>query len=101
MDTADLSNELYHAIFNPAEKFHEDLSLQFGLLAEECVDETHYIKKTEELINKIQKNPKRAIDDFFFENLPSTENLVQVLQRITKKIEKVKQIPTEKRHFEF
>jgi hypothetical protein len=101
MDTDDLSNELYQAIFIPAEKFHEDLTLQFGLLASHCDNEPDYIKKAEELIQKTLKNPKRAIDDIFFENPPSKEKFVQVLQKITGNIEKVKQIPLEKRHFEF
>jgi hypothetical protein len=45
MDTDDFSNELYKAIFNTAGKFHDDLTLQFGLLASDCVDEPEYIKK--------------------------------------------------------
>jgi hypothetical protein len=96
MDTDDLSNELYKAIFITAEKFHDDLTLQFGLLASDCEEEPEYIKKAEALIKKYQKNPKRAIGDIFFEKPPSTEKFIQVLQDILGNIEKVKQIPIEK-----
>jgi hypothetical protein len=101
MDTDDLSNELFKAIFDTAGKFHDDLTLQFSLLASDCEDEPEYIKKAEVLIKKFQKNPKRAIDDIFFEKPPSTEKFIKVLQEIIGNMEKVKQIPVEKRHYDF
>jgi len=33
MDTDDLTNKTYNAILGEAEKFHHDLTLQFGLLS--------------------------------------------------------------------
>jgi hypothetical protein len=53
------------------------------------------------MIKNSQKNPKHAIDDIFFEEPPSTEKFIQVLQEIIGNIEKVKQIPIEKRHYDF
>ena len=36
IDTDDLSDRTYKAILLEAEKFHHDLTLQFGLLSGEC-----------------------------------------------------------------
>ena len=101
MDTDDLSNELYRAIFIKAEKFHHDLTLQFGVLASDCKDESDYIAKAEFLIEGFQEDYENAIDDIFFDSPPSKKSFIKVLQEIMVNIEKVKQIPIEKRHYEF
>jgi len=97
MDTDDLSTELYKAIFNPAEKYNHDLTLHFGLLASDCENERDYISKAEKLIEVL----KISGIGFFFENKPPTARLIKVLDKIQENIEKVKQIPIEKRIYEF
>lgn len=47
MDTDDLTTKTYNAILGEAEKFHADLTLQFGLLSYDCNDEAEFIKKSE------------------------------------------------------
>ena len=36
MDTDDLSNEAYEAVIIEAERFHHNLTLHFGVLADDC-----------------------------------------------------------------
>ncbi len=101
MDTDDLSNELYKAIFITSEKFHHDLTIQFGVLASECKDESDYIAKAESLIEVFQEDFENSIQDVFFERPPSKKSFIKVLQKIMVSVEKVKQIPIEKRHYDF
>ena len=44
MDTGDLSEETYQAIMIEAEIFNHDLTLQFGLLSGDCIDEEVFIE---------------------------------------------------------
>lgn len=55
MDADDLKTKTYKAILSEAEKFHSDLTLQFGLLSYDCNDEAEFIKKSEALIGAHQK----------------------------------------------
>lgn len=55
MDTDELSREAYSGIFLEAEKLSHDLTLHFGLLSDDCKDETEYIDKAEELARQIFK----------------------------------------------
>lgn len=42
MDTDDLSEEAYKGVMLEAEKFNHDLTLQFGLRSEDCLDEDEF-----------------------------------------------------------
>ena len=53
MDTDDLSRESYEGILIEAEKLSHDMTLQFGVLAGGCKNETEYIDKAEKLTKKI------------------------------------------------
>jgi hypothetical protein len=66
IDTDDLSNKAYKAIIVEADKFDENLTLQFGLLSYECDNEKEYIDKCEKLIHKMLKYNEDTIDDIFF-----------------------------------
>jgi len=46
MDTGDLTTKTYKAILSEAEKFHPNLTLQFGLLSYDCNNEAEFIKKS-------------------------------------------------------
>ena len=66
MDTDDLSTEAYTAIIIEAGKFHEDLKLQFGLMASSCKNETKYLSEAKKLIKEITELDKSDLSDMFF-----------------------------------
>jgi len=101
MDTDDLSREAYRAILVEAERFNHDLTLHFGLLSGDCKDEQEFIEKSERLIGKLKKAKPYILTDIFFGEIPNLNNLNKALDRITKNIDKVKQIPLSERHFDF
>ena len=101
MDTDDLSQEAYKAIIIEAENFNHDLTLQFGVLSYDCEDEQVYIDKSVQLINAIKNADMEDLDDIFFGNVPNLKELNNSFDKILDNIEKVKQIPFEKRHFDF
>jgi hypothetical protein len=101
MDTDDLSKETYKAILIESEKFNHDLTLQFGLLAEECKDEKDYIQNSLELINELKEMDEDEFPDIFFDEIPDKKVLIRTLEKIKKNILKVQGIPFEKRHFDF
>jgi len=100
MDTDQLSHEAYQAIIVTAEKFHHDLTLQFGLLSYDCEDENEYLQNSKKLIGKWSKNIKSAIGDIFFEYPPESAAFKIILQTILENISKVEKIPFEDRRFD-
>ncbi|MBK7447810.1 MAG: hypothetical protein IPJ45_17655 [Ignavibacteria bacterium] len=90
MDTDDLSDKTYNAIMREAENFNHDLTLQFGLLSYQCKNEDEFISKSEKLIRKILKYDEEEIEEMFFGNLPSTEELHIALKIIKENIKKLK-----------
>jgi hypothetical protein len=101
MDTDDLSQETYRAIMVEAERFNHDLTLRFGLLSYDCHDEQEFIEKSERLIGRLKKAKPALLTDIFFGNVPNLTSFNSALDRITSNINKVKQIPLTKRHFDF
>jgi hypothetical protein len=102
MDTDDLSKETYQGILVTAEKFHHDLTLQFGILAAHCKNDNDYLDKAAIKIGKwlIHKDLDVIIPCIFFDNYPTKEQLGKVLSEILSNIERVKEIPIEQREFE-
>jgi hypothetical protein len=84
-----------------AERFNHDLTLRFGLLAQDSDDEAEYLYKSLRLIEKLKKAKKYQLEDIFFGNVPNTDQLNKTLDRITENIAKVKKISFNKRHFDF
>jgi hypothetical protein len=101
METDDLSNELYKAIFVTAEKFHHDLTLRFGLLAKECKNEADYIVKAEKLINRFIKNSETVRAEIFFDLIPTKDQFEKALKSIKLNISVVGNIPIENRTYDF
>ena len=101
MDTDDLSRETYRAIIIEADKFNHDLTLQFGLLSGECLDEQEFIDKSEQLIKELKTADSEDLEFIFFGNVPNLAKLNKALDKIIDNIAKVKQIPITKRHFDF
>ena len=102
MDTDDLSNETYKAIFNTAEKFHHNLTLQFGLLASQCKNDDDYLKKANLLVRNWKLDLKGSLTEIFFDTpKPTASSLLTVLNNIENHINSTISIPIEERTFEF
>ena len=101
MDTDDLSNEAYEGIIIEAEKFNHDLTLQFGVLGQDCENEEDYFDQAVELINVLRALDTEELTDVFFGDAPDTKSFYLTLEKITHKIEQVKRMPKEQKHYEF
>ena len=103
MDTDELSNETYEAVILTAERFNHDLTLTFGCLASMCENEEEYLEKAEQLINEClaEEDMDALMDDMFFGNPPDEKDFRNTLLKILDNINQVRQIPIEKRVFEF
>lgn len=101
MDTDDLSTEVYRGILIEAEKFNNDLTLQFGLIASSCKNEKEYLLRAKKLIKEIQELDKSDLSDMFFGLPPDKEYLFLTLKKILTNISEVEKIPEDKRHYEF
>jgi len=101
MDTDELSTEAYQGIIIEAEKFNHDLTLQFGVLASSCQNEEDYLSKVKLLISELRMLDEYELTEVFFGNLPDKKLLNLTLDRIIKNIDLVRNIPKEKRNYEF
>lgn len=102
MDTDDLSKETYKAVLIAAEKFHHDLTLQFGLLSYNCHTDDDFLNKAEALIKSwlSESDLQFVISDIFFERRPAETRFRHVLQSILHNISSVKEISPDKRKFD-
>lgn len=102
MDTNDLSRKTHTAIIDTAERFHHDLTLQFGLLAGDCHTEDEYLDKSESMIKEwmIEWDLEEAIMEIFFDNSPSKKDFKKILDKILINIDNVRKTPIEKRKFD-
>ena len=101
MDTDDLSNETYEAIIIEAERFHHNLSLHFGALADDCDSEDEYLAAAEKLVKKLQKAKPNFIQEFLFGEVADISTLPATLDKILANVARVRDIPEEKRTYEF
>jgi len=99
MDTDDLSIEAYNAVIITAEKFHHDLTLRFGVLSSSCENENEYLDTSLDMIAYWEENIHSAIEDIFFDDIPSGNMFKTVLHKLKKEIERVKKIPQDKRTY--
>jgi hypothetical protein len=100
MDTDDLSEEAYRAVIINADKFHHDLTLQFGVLASDCKNENEYLEESLLLIEECEENIKEALEEVFYENTPEINKFKSVLKEIKKAIKEVQKIPIGNRTYE-
>lgn len=101
MDTDQLSTETYKAVLIEAEKFNDDLALQFGVMASSCINETEYLKNAKLLILEIRNLDEYDLTDMFFGTLPNQKALKKTLNKIIQNIKEVEKIPEEQRKYEF
>lgn len=101
MDTNDLSRETHTAIIDTAERFHHDLTLQFGVLASDCKTDNEYLDQSESMIKEwlTDWDLEEVIMDIFFDDTPRKQDFKKVLDKILTNIEKVRKIPIEQRKF--
>lgn len=101
MDPDDLSNETYEAVIIEAERFHHNLALYFGVLADDCDTEDEYLAAAEKLVKKIMKAKPHQLEDYFFGEVDDFHGLPATLEMILVNIARVREIPEEKRTYEF
>ena len=100
MDTDDLSEETYEAVIRKAERFHHDLTLQFGVLASDCKDEDEYLKEALLIIKDWESDYELAVDEIFYENVPEINKFKSVLAELKEAIKEIQKLPIDKRTFE-
>lgn len=93
MDTDELSREAYEAVIIEAEKFHHDLTLQFGLSSYECDNEQGYLDQAVKLIKELKKIRRHDLEEIFFDEIPEMADFQLALNNILNNIERVNQIP--------
>ncbi len=101
MDTDDLSKETTEGVLTTATKLHEDLTLHFGLLAEDCENDDEYLQAAQELITEFLSFDEDELFDVFFEHPPSMLLFQKTLKQIQANIQQISMIPMDKRTFEF
>ena len=101
MDTDDLSIETYEAVITEAERFHHNLALHFGALADDCKTEDEYLAAAEKLVNKLRKAKPNFIREFLFGEVADISTLPATLDKILANIARVREIPEEKKTYEF
>ena len=99
MDTGDLSEEAYDAVIIGAEKFHHDLTLQFGVMASDCKDESEYLKEALLLIKEFESYIEKAMDKIFYENTPEKSKFRTALKEIREATKEVQKMPLEKKTY--
>ena len=101
MDTDDLSKEAYYGIILEAERFNHDLTLQFGLLSYNCLDENEYLEKSIELINEHREIKTGELEDIFYDKIPNLKSFKKILNKIEDNIKIIKKTPFTKRQFDY
>lgn len=102
MDTDDLSIPTYNGIITEAEKFHHDLTLQFGVLASECNDDDEYLNNAERMIKEWlgEKNFNAIVDDIFFGETVDLNKFKTVLNKLLSNILEIRRTPMNEREYE-
>jgi hypothetical protein len=103
MDTDDLSLNAYNDIIITADKFNHNLALEFGVLAYDCRTDDEFLENAEELIEYwVQCDSLDEImKDIFWEEKVNKEQFIAVLNTIAINIKKIREIPEEKREYDF
>lgn len=102
MDTDDLSIPSYKGIIIEAEKYNHNLTLQFGVLASDCIDDDDYLSKAEALIKKWLKEDDMffLIDDILFGQAVDGAAFKKTLKKILANIAEIRGTPMEQREYE-
>lgn len=101
MDTDDLSNEAYEAVIMEAERFHQNLTIHFGVLVDGCNTEEEYLAAAEKMAKNIKTFTTDSLDDFLFNEVDDISALPATLDKILANIARVREVPEEKRTYVF
>jgi hypothetical protein len=102
MDTDDLSKETYKGVLITADKFHHDLTTEFGFLAGECTNDNDFLNKSEAMIKEwlSEGDMEDLIEELFSYKKPGIEDFEKILVKLLENIAEVRKIPISKRKFE-
>lgn len=102
MDTDDLSIPTCNGIILEAEKFNHDLTLQFGVLAADCLDDDDYLNQAESLIKEwlATNDMFNLIDTIFFGISVNEKEFKKIVNKILFNITEIRKISLENREFE-
>lgn len=102
MDTDDLSLATYAGVIVEAERFHHDLTLQFGIMAASCKNDDDYLNKVEALVKKwlTKGNMSNLIDDIFFSERVNEKAFKETLNKILSNIAEIRKTPMDQREYE-
>jgi hypothetical protein len=101
MDTDELSKETYEGVIVAAEDFDHNLTLQFGLIAQDCKNEKEYLDEAKAVIKNIRKMKDWHLEDIFFGEPFDKKELYITLDKILANIIEIEKIPEEKRNYDF
>ena len=100
MDTDDLSIQTYQGVLVVTEQFDHDLTLQFGLLSDDCLKEDEFLQKSIELIKVLKKYSREELSDAFYHRIPDLQSFRMTIKTVSNNIEKIILIPPAGRTFE-
>jgi len=83
-----------------AERFHHELTVEFGVLSYECANENEYLKNAIELIKELKEIKKYEMEEIFTEKVPTIKSFHNALDSILLNIERVMKIPENKRTYD-
>lgn len=102
MDTADLSIPTYNGIIIECERYHYDLTLQFGVLASDCKDDDDYLNKAEAMINEYLADDDFDViaDEIFFGESVDLDAFRTMLEKLLVNISEIRKTPMNEREYE-
>jgi len=71
------------------------------VLADDCDTEEEYLAAAEKMVNNLKKASPDSQDDFLFNEVDNLSALPVTLDKILANIARVREIPKEKRTYEF
>ena len=71
------------------------------MLADDCDTEEEYLAAAEKMVNNLKKASPDSQDDFLFNEVDNLSALPVTLDKILANIARVREIPKEKRTYEF
>jgi hypothetical protein len=102
MDTDDLSKPTYNGVIIEAEKFNHDLTLQFGVMASDCIDDDDYLNQAEEMIKNWHGREEMSylLENIFYGEPVDDKEFRNVLNKIISNITEIRKTPMEEREYE-
>lgn len=102
MDTDNLSIPTYNGIIIECERYHRDLTLQFGVLASDCKDDDDYLDQAEIMIKKwfADEDFDVIADEIFFGEFVDLDAFRTILEKLLSNISEIRKTPMNEREYE-